>query len=59
MNEIDSLMEKPGFPRSSRYESSWIIENQMGPNALGLMEWLCEKLPLREGMRVLDLGCGS
>ena len=58
MDEIRRLMEKKEFPRSARYESSWIIENQMGPNALWLMEWLCEKLPLREGMRVLDLGCG-
>lgn len=30
----------------------------MGPNALWLVEWLAEALPLRAGMRVLDLGCG-
>src|SRR3954464_7506822 len=27
-------------------------------NALWLIEWLCEALDLRPGMRVLDLGCG-
>jgi cyclopropane fatty-acyl-phospholipid synthase-like methyltransferase len=35
-----------------------MLENQMGPNALWLAEWLAEALPLRSGMRVLDLGCG-
>lgn len=31
----------------------------MGPNALYLIEILCEKLDLRPGMRVLDMGCGA
>ncbi|MFH0729799.1 MAG: methyltransferase domain-containing protein [Pseudomonadota bacterium] len=56
--DIIQLLNKSEFPRSSRYELSWIIENQMGPNALWLAEWLAEVLPLRSGMRVLDLGCG-
>jgi cyclopropane fatty-acyl-phospholipid synthase-like methyltransferase len=30
----------------------------MGPNALWLMEWLCESVSLQADMRVLDLGCG-
>jgi cyclopropane fatty-acyl-phospholipid synthase-like methyltransferase len=30
----------------------------MGSNVLWLTEWLCERLELRPGMRVLDLGCG-
>jgi cyclopropane fatty-acyl-phospholipid synthase-like methyltransferase len=30
----------------------------MGPNALWLAEWLLNALPLKHGMRVLDLGCG-
>src|SRR5687767_10253176 len=30
----------------------------MGPNALWLVEWLTERMDLRPGMRVLDLGCG-
>jgi SAM-dependent methyltransferase len=29
-----------------------------GANSLWLTEWLTEELPLRPGMRVLDLGCG-
>lgn len=31
----------------------------MGPNALYLIELLCEKLDLHQGMRVLDMGCGA
>jgi len=35
-----------------------MLENQMGTNALWLMEWLTEAITLKPGMRVLDLGCG-
>jgi SAM-dependent methyltransferase len=35
-----------------------MLDNQMGPNALWLAEWLCEQVRLEPGMRVLDLGCG-
>lgn len=31
----------------------------MGPNALCLLEILCEKMVLKPGMRVLDMGCGA
>ena len=48
----------PRFPRASRYPARWVAENEMGPNALWLTEWLCESLALEPGMRVLDLGCG-
>jgi cyclopropane fatty-acyl-phospholipid synthase-like methyltransferase len=47
------------FPRSNEYDPEWIITNQMGLNPLWLTEWLCEKMPLTSGMRVLDLGCGK
>jgi cyclopropane fatty-acyl-phospholipid synthase-like methyltransferase len=54
-----SLLIKPEFPRSAKYDPGWMMDNQMGPNALWLMEWLCEALSLAPGMRVLDLGCGK
>lgn len=58
MNTTGSLFHNPRFPRASRYPERWIAENQMGPNALWLAEWLCEALDLTPGMRILDLGCG-
>jgi cyclopropane fatty-acyl-phospholipid synthase-like methyltransferase len=58
MAKVYHLLAKPEFPRSSRYDDAWVLENQMGPNALWLAEWLTDALPLSAGMRVLDLGCG-
>lgn len=46
------------FPLSSKYDRDWLLRNQMGPNALWLMEWLCADMDLKPGMRVLDMGCG-
>ena len=53
------LLSLDRFPRSSRYDPVWVIENEMGPNVLWLAEFLCEAMHLRPGMRVLDLGCGK
>lgn len=58
MIDIASLVHKPEFPRSNRYEANWMLQNQMGPNALWLVEWLASSMQLEPGMRVLDLGCG-
>ncbi len=57
--DIKSMLQKPEFPRSAKYDPEWMLDNQMGPNALWLLEWLCESLELKPGMRVLDLGCGK
>jgi len=46
------------FPRAQNYTKEWILECGMGSNPLWMTEWLCEKLDLRPGMRILDLGCG-
>src|SRR5262249_4836567 len=47
------------FPRPSKYHPDWLLAGVGGAaNPLWLTEWLCEALPLRTGMRVLDLGCG-
>ena len=35
------------------------MANQMGPNALWLTEALCQRMTLKPGMRVLDMGCGT
>jgi Cyclopropane fatty acid synthase and related methyltransferases len=47
------------YPRTEKYDKNWILENQMGPNSIMLMEELCGNLDLRPGMRVLDMGCGK
>jgi ubiquinone/menaquinone biosynthesis C-methylase UbiE len=57
--DLKSRLAKERFPRSSRYDPMWIVDNLMGPHVLWLAEYLSEKLPLRPGTRVLDLGCGK
>jgi cyclopropane fatty-acyl-phospholipid synthase-like methyltransferase len=47
------------FPLSAKYDIKWVIENEMGPSSLWLMEFLVGKIELRKGMRILDLGCGK
>lgn len=59
MDEARQLLTRAEFPRSAGYDPEWVLENQMGPNALWLVEWLCEGLAIEPGMRVLDLGCGK
>ena len=36
-----------------------VMENMMGPNAIRIVEEMTRSLDLKEGMRVLDLGCGK
>ena len=53
-----TMMYNERFPKSNNYSSEFVAENQMGPNSLWLMEWLTEKIEIKENMKVLDLGCG-
>lgn len=55
---MQDALHHPRYRRSNRYDPDWVIANQMGPNALWLLESLTEVLPVEEGTRVLDLGCG-
>jgi len=57
--ETQKTLALPQFPRSAGYDAEWIVENQMGPCALWLCEFLMEKMELKPGMRVLDMGCGK
>jgi cyclopropane fatty-acyl-phospholipid synthase-like methyltransferase len=57
--ELRSRLAKPAFPRSSTYDAKWMLDTNMGPNVLWLAEWASQVVPLHEGMRVLDLGCGK
>jgi SAM-dependent methyltransferase len=56
---LKELLTHEGFPRSAKYDPHWIIRESMGPHPLLLTEWLCQKLDLRPGDRVLDMGCGK
>jgi cyclopropane fatty-acyl-phospholipid synthase-like methyltransferase len=54
----ENPLHHPRYPRASTYDAEWVFANQMGPNALWLMESLIGVMHLEPGMRVLDLGCG-
>ena len=53
------LLKNDRYPRSAKYDPEWVLKGWMGPNVLWLTEWLCEKIELSPGMRVLDMGCGK
>src|SRR5271165_7107737 len=57
--ELTARLARPRFPRSSKYDGRWILDNMMGPHVLWLAECLSEVIELKPGMRVLDLGCGK
>ncbi len=57
--ELHKLLENKNFPRSGKYDPQWVLDNEMGPNALWLTEWLSRDMDLQPGMRVLDMGCGK
>lgn len=57
MPALDHLT-KNEFPRSAHYDARWLVELDMGPHPLWLLEDLAGDLDLRPGMRVLDLGSG-
>lgn len=50
---------KDQYPLSAKYDLEWVLNNEMGPNALWMCEWTCEKMELKPCMRVLDMGCGK
>jgi SAM-dependent methyltransferase len=58
MAQTNHVLYRSEFPRSNSYDPDWVMDCQMGPNALWLVEWLCKGMDLKPGMRVLDLGCG-
>jgi len=57
--ELATRTTLPEFPRSAKYDPHWVLDNLMGPNVLWLTEALAQRMDLRPGMKVLDLGCGK
>ena len=58
-NQLTAMLKNDRYPRSAKYDADWVVKGWMGPNVLWLTEWLCEKMDLKLGMRVLDMGCGK
>jgi ubiquinone/menaquinone biosynthesis C-methylase UbiE len=56
---MKELLKNDKFPRSAKYDPEWVLKGWMGPNVLWLAEWLTEKMEIKPGMRVLDMGCGK
>jgi cyclopropane fatty-acyl-phospholipid synthase-like methyltransferase len=46
------------YPKTSRYDTTFVAKHLMGTNCVIMLEEFTNSLPLKEGMRVLDLGCG-
>jgi cyclopropane fatty-acyl-phospholipid synthase-like methyltransferase len=59
IKEESSAVHRAFFPLSSKYDKGWIKKNSLGENVLYNLESLCEVMKFKEGMRVLDLGCGK
>jgi SAM-dependent methyltransferase len=53
------LLKDPRYPRTTKYDPTWLVDLDMGCPTLWLLESLCEEMALEPGMRVLDLGCGK
>ena len=47
------------FYKTEKYDKDFLKENMMGPNSMMILEELLNEVPLKAGMRVLDLGCGN
>jgi SAM-dependent methyltransferase len=57
--ELARRLSVSRYPRSSRYDAVWLVENMMGPCSVWLAEALTNVMPLLPGERVMDLGCGK
>ncbi len=47
------------YIKTAKYDKQFLSDNMMGPNAMKIVEEMAAGLPLKPGMRVLDLGCGT
>jgi SAM-dependent methyltransferase len=57
--QLEGIRVHERYPRSSKYDPEWVYRNSVGSQCLWLTESLTQKVDLRPGQRVLDLGCGK
>ena len=57
-NYKQEWLHQDRFPRTAKYDVDWILANEMGPNAVWLLEELCSRISFAMNARVLDMGCG-
>jgi SAM-dependent methyltransferase len=57
--ELREALTVERYPRSNKYDPQWVVDNLMGPHPPWCAESLLDVMPLRPGMRELDLGCGT
>jgi hypothetical protein len=50
--KLAALLAIDAFPLSASYDPEWMLENQMGPNAVWLAEAFSQVMNLQPGMRV-------
>jgi cyclopropane fatty-acyl-phospholipid synthase-like methyltransferase len=47
------------YIKTKNYNRDFLAKNMMGPNSMMVLEELTQNVPLKPGMKVLDLGCGN
>ncbi len=57
--QLERIRVHEHYPRSAKYDPAWVFANSVGSQCLWLTESLTQKMDLRPGQRVLDLGCGK
>jgi cyclopropane fatty-acyl-phospholipid synthase-like methyltransferase len=57
--DFEEALASSRYKRSSKYSAKWLLDLDMGPNPLWLLEDLSTDLRLDTGMQVLDLGSGK
>ncbi|MET7741062.1 hypothetical protein [Streptomyces sp. NPDC005385] len=59
MTDLSDLVRPGRYPLSSRYDPTWLLDLDRGPNPLWLLEDLAGTLELRPGTRIPYLGSGK
>ena len=57
-DDVAARLRRPEFPRAASYDAEWVLDHQMGPSCVWLVDALTQRLTPHAGSRVLDLGCG-